>query len=214
MERERLLEWVAPGRCALLVVDVQNDFCHPEGVFGRRGFDLSMIGEMVPRLCRFIEAAKRASVPVVYLRYARRREGEWPALERLRRLRFGEAKERVLWEGTWGAAFYGGIRPDPEDVVVTKPRYGGFMRTDLEAVLGRLGAKTLILSGVATNVCVETTAREAFMLDYDVVLVSDGCAAYSRALHEGALENVRENFGVVLTAEEVLEAWAVGSKSA
>lgn len=213
MSGESLRDWVRPGWCVVLVVDVQNDFCHPEGAFAKRGHDLSRVREMIPRLVRFIGEAKRASVPVVYLRIARREAGEWPSMERLRRARSGEDYARVAWEGTWGAEFYGGIRPAPEDTVITKQRYSGFQKTDLNAVLGRLGARTLLMTGVMTNVCVETTAREGFMLDYDIVMVSDCCATTSRELHEGALENVREYFGWVASADEVVEAWTSSAES-
>jgi ureidoacrylate peracid hydrolase len=119
----------------------------------------------------------------------------------------------VAVEGTWGAEFYHGIRPGPGEIVITKHRYGGFTGTDLEIILGSLGAKTLVLTGVATNVCVESTAREGFMLDYDIVVVSDCCATVGRELHEGTLENIRLNFGRVASADEVVAAWSAAVAS-
>lgn len=208
MNRESLFAWVEPGRCALLVIDVQNDFCHVEGALGRRGYDLSMNPEMVPRLLRLIQEAKEASIPVLYIRLARKTEGEWPAMDRLFRAQFGEDYIRVAVEGTWGVDYYGGLHPEPGDIVITKPRYGAFAETELEAVLRGLGVQSLILTGVATNVCVESTAREGFMRDYDVVVVSDCCASVSRARHEATLENIALHFGWVATAEEVAKAWA------
>ena len=215
MGHESLGWWIEPKGCALLVIDVQNDFCHPEGGLGRRGDDLSMVPEMASQLHGLIEGAREAAVPVIHIRLARKALDEWPAMDRLFRNRFGEDYIRLVEEGTWGAEYYDErITPRAGEVVITKPRYGAFAETELDAVLKKLGVERLILTGVATNVCVESTAREGFMRDYDIVVVSDCCAGASRARHDATLENIRLHFGLVASADEVLRTWTRAADSA
>jgi ureidoacrylate peracid hydrolase len=214
MNRESLGQWVGPKKCALLVIDVQNDFCHPEGGLGRRGYDLSMIPGMVPPLRDLIRCARKTSIPVIHIRLARKTLGEWPAMDRLFRSQFGDDYIRLVEEGSWGAEYYDEeIVPEAGEIVVTKPRYGAFAETELDGVLKKLGVTGLILTGVATNVCVESTAREGFMRDYDIVVVSDCCAGVSRARHDATLENIGLHFGLVAAAEEVVKEWTQAADS-
>jgi ureidoacrylate peracid hydrolase len=106
-------------------------------------------------------------------------------------------------EGTWGVDFFR-LSPEPGDPVVTKHSYNGFHGTDLHAVLQQLGVRTLVLTGVATNVCVDSTLREGFFLGYHIVVVEDCVGSGNRAGHDGTLTTVRLNFGAVLGAEEVV----------
>jgi ureidoacrylate peracid hydrolase len=110
-------------------------------------------------------------------------------------------------EGTWGAEFFDGISPLPHERVVIKHRYSGFIGTDLNTVLNAKGVHSVLLAGVTTNVCVESTARDAFMYDYHVIVIDDCVAAYDQKLHENSLENIRRHFGLVVDLRKILEAW-------
>ena len=99
------------------------------------------------------------------------------------------------------------MAPRAGDAVVTKHRFGAFTGTDLDVILRSQGIKTVVMTGIATNICVESTAREAFMRDYFVVLADDACAAYSRAQHDTTLANIDIAFGVVHKTEELIEHW-------
>jgi ureidoacrylate peracid hydrolase len=90
---------------------------------------------------------------------------------------------------------------------VIKHRYSAFINTRLESVLRTLKVENLIMTGVSTNVCVESTARQGYMLDYNIVFLSDCTAAYSQEEHDGALYNMRSHFGVVATADDVIALW-------
>lgn len=90
---------------------------------------------------------------------------------------------------------------------MTKHRYGAFESSDLDLVLRSRGIRTVVMTGVATNVCVETTARQAFLRDYYVVFTSDCTAAYSQAEHEATLQNIDAFFGAVVTADEISACW-------
>jgi ureidoacrylate peracid hydrolase len=114
-------------------------------------------------------------------------------------------------EGSWGADFYQ-ITPKPDERVVPKHRYSRFVGTDLDLILRSTGRRALILTGVATNGCVESTARHGFMRDYYIVLVDDCCSCYSRAAHEATLSNITDAYGVVTTAGELGSIWAARSQ--
>ncbi len=200
-----LAEKVDPKHTALVVVDVQNDFCADGGFFSDMGYDLSMIQPMAPRLNSFIARAREVSLPVVFVRciydeiYS---SGAW-AEKRSRRAPSGAG---LCLSDTWGAEFFV-ISPEPGDVIVTKHRFSAFVGTNLDLVLRSMGVKTLLMTGVATNVCVESTARDGYQLDYYIVFLEDCAANTSLDLHNATLENIKRYFGVVATSEDVLDAW-------
>lgn len=206
-----LREKVQPERAAVLIVDVQNDFCAEGGGMHREGRDLSLVQAMVPRLERFIEAARASGVPRVWIRNVYNSDPNWYLsevwLEQAHRRRRGLYTERPMCEAnSWNGDFYQ-VRPRPDEVVVTKHRYGAFENTDLELVLRSQRIQTVIMTGVATNVCVETTARQAFLKDFYVVLTSDCTATYSQEEHDWTLRNIDNFFGQVASSEEVIACW-------
>ena len=206
---------VDPKNAALIVVDVQNDFAAAGGAMDREGFDIKMAQEMVPRLIKFIDEARAATVPVIYIQNVYNSDQNWYLsevwLEQATRKRNGSYTQRpVCVKGSWGWDFYGGIKPLSSEVVVTKHRFSAFIDTDLDLILRSKNIKTLIMTGIATNVCVETTARMGFMKDYYIVFVSDCCPAYKQHLHDTTLENIETVFGQVVTAQDVVKCWKEG----
>jgi ureidoacrylate peracid hydrolase len=193
----------APERSVLLVIDVQNDYCDAAGVFGRAGRDLSHVQAAVARLVSLVDAARRARVPVVWVRTQHDHWTDSPAwLARGMRVA-GE----ICRTGAWGADWYR-VSPTPDECVVVKHRYSAFVGSRLPVVLRTLGRPTLLLGGVTTNVCVESTARDASMRDYDVVLVEDCAGALTKSEHEAAVHNLRTYFGRVLDAATLEGYWA------
>lgn len=199
-----LEEKVDPRHAALIVVDVQNDFCHSEGSLARFGADMTGIQAMVPHLEGFIEEARRMGLPIVFIRTSRDDSTKSEAW-REQRLRMGRDLS-VCDAGTWGAEFYG-VAPQPGEPVVTKHRYSAFIGTNLDTTLRSMGVKSILTCGVATNVCVESTARDGAMLDYYLVFLSDLSATGDPVLHNTTLTNMRNQFGEVVTADEVVAAW-------
>jgi ureidoacrylate peracid hydrolase len=110
-------------------------------------------------------------------------------------------------EGTWGAELYEGISPLPSERLVIKHRYSAFINTDLNTVLKARNIQSVLVCGVATNVCVETTARDGYMYDYYVTMIDDCSAAYEAKLHLGTLENIRRHFGLVASSQEIIDSW-------
>ncbi len=193
-----------PDGAVLMVVDVQNDFCDPAGVMARRGRDVSMAAAMASRLAAVIRAARVSSVPVVFVRTTHSEQLDSEAW----RWRTGIAEEGyVCLEGSWGAEYFG-VEPEPGDVVVTKHRYSAFGAEGLPEALRAIGRQSLLFTGVATNVCVETSLRDAVCADYLATLVEDCCAAYSPVAHATTITNVETNFGTVVTSESLLECWS------
>lgn len=198
-----LPEKVDPSHAALLVVDMQNDFVHPDGALAKNGGNAEPTQAIVPALNRLIADARSAGVPVIFIRAA---HSAWTMSEAGREKRLGR-KFPICVEGTWGCEFYG-VQPLEGECIVTKHRFSAFINTDLDLILRAQGIKTLIMTGTATNVCVESTARDGFMLDYYVVFLDDCTGTGDRELHEATLRNISGAFGVVCNSTDVTAEWA------
>ncbi|MDO8689945.1 MAG: isochorismatase family cysteine hydrolase [Dehalococcoidia bacterium] len=200
-----LADRVDPKQCLLLVVDVQNDFCHPEGSMSKAGQDLSMVGEIMPHLSELLKEARRIEVPIIFTQAI---HNPWTDSEAWRTRLHGVDLDmpRHCREGSWGAELYE-VTPGKGERVLAKRRFSAFYATDLDVMLRARGVKSLVLAGVATNICVETTARDAFMHDYNIVFLSDCSAAYHREEHDATLTNIARYFGMVATSREVIDAW-------
>jgi ureidoacrylate peracid hydrolase len=197
-------ERVDPQKTRFLVIDVQNDFCAEGGWFDEYANDLTLIHEAVDRLVAFIDVARQAGVPPIFVRaiYDRIYLSP-PMLERHARTGLGIDHCR---EGTWGAEFFR-VQPLEGELVFTKHRYSAFKDTELNAYLRAQRVENLILAGITSNVCVESTARDAYMFDYHVVFLSDASATYQAEAHEATLANIRRAFGIVASTREVAGAW-------
>lgn len=209
VEGESLASMIAPGRTALLVVDVQNDFAHADGVMGRFGVDLSSVDAAVDRTQELLAAAHAAGVQVflVRLQTTAARDSRAANLRRARMGRSVPEELRVCREGRWGADFYR-IAPAPGDIEVAKWRYSSFGGTGLDMQLRALQLDTLVVCGLTTECCVETTVRDAFALDFHVFVVADASTAYDRAMHEMSIRSMVQNFAIRLESPAIVAAWA------
>jgi ureidoacrylate peracid hydrolase len=194
-------ELLDPSKTAIVVVDVQNDFCHPAGSAGQAGSDTTGAMGMIPRLSALLEAAREVGTKIIFIQTIHSDETDSDAW-----LGRHDTPRLNCRKGTWGAEFTG-VAPGEGEPVVNKHRYSAFINTRLDSVLRTYKIENIITVGVATNVCVESTARHGYMLDYHLVFVGDCCAAYDKALHEGSLENMRRHFGVVLNHHEIIAHW-------
>jgi len=172
---------------ALLVVDMQNGFCHPEGSFTRIDMGLEGAAEAVHNAAIAVAQARRAGIPVVFTRHLYRpgRADEGRALKQNSPALAGVDG---LAAGTWDAEVVAELGWEPRDLTVDKVRFDAFQWTSLEPLLRGLGVDELVVCGVVTNICVETTIRSAFMRDFPVILLADCCAAQTRRLHELSVE--------------------------
>jgi nicotinamidase-related amidase len=185
---------------ALIVVDMQNGFCHPDGSFARMDMGLEGADEAVRNAARAITQARRAGIPVIFTRHVYRpgRADEGRALKANSPALAGLDG---LAAGSWDAQVLAELGCGPDDLIVDKVRFDAFQWTSLEPLLRGLGVEEVVVCGVITNICVETTVRSAFMRDFPVILLADCCAAKTRRLHELSLE--------VLTAYQLAEVESI-----
>ena len=194
---------IPPTRSALLVIDMQRDFCDARGYAARAGLDVKHLAGVVGRIRLLLDAARAAGLLVIHTR-----EGHLPDLsdcppEKLRRSRAAGAEigsvgplGRLLVRGEYGHDFIDALVPHPGEPVIDKPGYGAFHRTGLEALLRERGIDTLLLCGVTTEVCVHSTLREAIDRGLRCITVGDGCAAGNPALQQAALDMIRVEGGI------------------
>ena len=190
-----------PGS-AVLVIDVQNDYCHPDGVFARAGLKVSDLNGLIERTNKLVRAARNAGRPVIWVRM------EWVDLEDVGLLaeRSPFLREEGLRVGSWGAQAVDGLDIAPDDVVVTKKRFSSFHETDLDQVLAAATVDTLVIAGVRTDFCVESTVRDAFFRDLEVVVARDAVAGFFPDLHEASLRVMGTVFAGIQDVSEIAEA--------
>jgi ureidoacrylate peracid hydrolase len=189
---------------ALIIIDMQNGFCHEDGFMNKIGLDWTTSRDAIGPVKRLADASRRAGLPVFYTRYALNADYSDAGLMREIYPQIIEAKGMV--RDTWDAEIVDDLTPEPSDHVIDKTRYSAFYDTPLEQQLRALDIDTVIVCGVTTNVCVESTVRDAFFRDIRVIVPSDATAAVSEELHEGALNDFRYAFGPVVTVAELEEA--------
>jgi len=196
-----------PSHTALVVIDVQNDFCSPTGSLAALGFDTGAAQEMVPRLRRLVEAARRAGMPVFFVQTLHDESTDSP--QWLGRVGDGPGTERTgltCRTGSWGSEFFE-ILPEPGEQVVVKNRFSAFVGTNLDMLLRTRGIQSLLFTGVTTETCVESSLRDGLFREYYVSLVEDCAASYSPAFHAASVSIIAKNFGTVIGSGQLLHFW-------
>jgi nicotinamidase-related amidase len=209
-----LAELVDPGHTALVVVDMQRDFCIPGGAFDKLGVDISMYPPMIPRLARLIDGARAAGVPVIYIQMTvlPGRRSESPAQIRFN-LRLHLGAEGVVEplaytpDGSVGQEVIPELAPQDGDWIVKKYRSSAFWGTNLDMLLRSNGIRSIVVSGCTTEGCVESTARDGLFADYYVVVPEDCVASDDRAQHDASLLLMRHRFDLA-SSEEILAEWS------
>ena len=200
-----LTDKINPIHTAVLVVDLQNDFCAPEGYVGQRfGCDPQANESLAKRNVELTEVARRAGVLIIWIQAIYDPEH----LSAPMIMKGGQSNnEKRCLDGTWGAEFYN-VEPKEKDLVIQKHRYSAFSGTSLDNHLRRHAIKTTVITGVSTNICVESTLREAFNLGYYVVIPRDCVAGNNEKLHEATLQNVEFLLGDVTESSSLIEHWS------
>jgi nicotinamidase-related amidase len=208
-----------PETTALIVIDMQRDFAEP-GVFGASlGNDVSRVTAIVPTVKRLIEGFRAAGLPVIHTMECHRPDlSDLPPAKRNRgnpSIRIGDAGPmgRVLIAGEPGTAILDELAPLPGELVIEKPGKGAFYATSFGDDLKRLGAEQLVFAGVTTEVCVQTTMREANDRGYECLLAEDATESYFPEFKAAALAMIRAQGAIVgwtATTDQVLEGIANG----
>jgi ureidoacrylate peracid hydrolase len=215
---------VDPSTTAIVVVDMQNDFGAPGGMFDRAGIDIGPIRRLIEPTRRVLAAARRAGIPIVYLKQEHRADlsdaGDPDSPHRIKHTPFGlgdavrapdGSEGRTLVAGTWNTAIVDELAPHDGDTVVSKHRYSGFFETALDERLRALGARTLVFVGATTSVCVESTIRDAMYRGYRCIVLED-CTAepighgLARSNHDASLLTIELLFGWVSTSDHLVQA--------
>jgi ureidoacrylate peracid hydrolase len=186
---------------ALVVIDMQNDFCHENGAKAQDGADVSLVQRIVPALQRLVDGAHEVGVPVIFTQAV---HNKWTDSD-VRLERHLDATPNCI-EGTWGAEFYGVI-PDERDCIVPKARYSAFYGTNFDLILRAQGVKSLILTGTATSGCVESTARDGWFHDYYIVVADDCCAQGNLERHGNSLRAMDGPIAVLASADQIVDLW-------
>lgn len=191
---------------AVLVVDMQNAFLDEQGSLARLGIPVARKARTIPHVQRVLGAARAARIPVIHLRLVLREDlADLGALGR----KFPALRElRHCAAGSRDAAFYPGMEPRPGEPVVDKIRFSGFFGTDLDPLLRCMKVDTLVVAGVGTNVCVESTVRDAFARDYRVVVPREATGANTAETEAASLAVMAAMFAEVVGVDEVVAALA------
>jgi ureidoacrylate peracid hydrolase len=203
------------ARSAVVVVDMQNAFASRNGMLDIAGADLSGAPRVVDVISQILPVARRSGMPVVYLQMGYQADlsdsggpqsPNWHKELGIRLMNCRpELKGKLVTAGTWDFAIVDELAPQPGDIVIVKTRYSGFARTALDAELQARGIRYLFFTGIATNVCVESTLRDAFFLDYWPVLITDATmAAGPPSMQEATLFNIETYFGWTIPSQEFL----------
>ncbi|MEP6661099.1 MAG: cysteine hydrolase [Acidimicrobiales bacterium] len=212
------------ARTAVIVVDMQNDFGSPGGMFDLSGIDTTQIRAVVPTVAEVLTAARRVGIRVIYLKMGFEPDlsdagiPDAPVWRVHKGRHVGEtvtapdgSSSRVLIHDTWNTEILDELRPEPGDIVIKKNRYSGFYGTELHETLQRLGITDLIVTGCTTSVCVESTIRDASFRDYRCVLLSD-CTAepighdLARSNHDASVLLIELMLGRVTSSSVVVAA--------
>jgi ureidoacrylate peracid hydrolase len=198
---------LAATDCALLIVDMQISFCAPEGGCARAGLPVARLRPAIEPCSLLIKFARRAGAPILYTRYVLAPDYAdaglivnelWPELRAVGALRAGTADIEIIPE----------LYPLAGDIVIDKNRPSAFLGTNLEDILKRLRAKRLVVCGVTTNCCVESTVRDAGQRDYETFVVREAVAEFDDERHRHALNAMERLFAKVVSLEDVATAWA------
>lgn len=199
------------SKTALIVVDVQNGFCHPDGSLPRLGMPLADVDRAVTQSALAVEQAREAGIPLVFTRHVYRpgRADEGSRLVGM--VDNALAEVDGLAAGSWDGDVVDDLGWTPKDLTVDKVRFDAFLWTSMDPLLQGLDVDHLVVCGVVTNICVESTVRAAVMRDYRVTLVGDSCAAQTPRLHDIGLE-VMGDIGLA-TVVSLADGYRIGESA-
>ena len=208
-----------PAETALIIVDMQNAYAKKGGYLDLAGFDISGAQAAIENTRQAAAAARAAGVTVIYFQngwdadYVEAGGPGSPNFHKSNALKTmrerPELQGKLLAKGGWDYELVQALPPQPGDIVVPKPRYSAFFNTNLDSLLRSRGIRSLIFTGIATNVCVESTLRDSFFLEYFSVVLHDATHHAGPAfIQEASLYNIEKFFGWVSSVEEFRTALA------
>lgn len=195
-----------PNETALLVIDMQNSWCHPQGSIGRNGYDASMMRGIIPEVKELVNACREAGILDIWTIQNHYPDDITRQIHRIRphthRWKAGPPGLKDTWEAEVVDELKE-LAQKPAEIIV-KHRFSAFFDTRLDTLLRMKGINTLLICGVATTHCVETSVRDAYQRDYDVLIAEEAVAALTKEDHDASLRLMNKVFGVVMKNEQLL----------
>jgi ureidoacrylate peracid hydrolase len=197
-----------PKRTTLLIIDMQKDFCLEGYGAQKAGRDLTAARQAIPKIRMLLDAARRHNVHIVHVGFWTLPDhasdsGPWL----VQRRRSTASADNLCMADTPGAEFVDELAPAAGEAIVHKHRYSAFTGTNLDLLLRARGTRSLVITGVSTNACIESTLRAGFELDYYICVPPDAVGSWNQDLHAATLANVDHRFGVTLSTRDLLEIW-------
>jgi ureidoacrylate peracid hydrolase len=210
--KEHVYDALDPARTALIVVDMQNAFMLPGVAFA----PIQTAPEIVPNINRLARALREVGGTVVWIvtTYTKEVDTEWSTYYGLSTPTHGAKRSAALTKGSKGHQIWASLEVERDDPIVEKKRFSAFIQgsSALDKVLSERGIDTLLITGTVTGVCCESTARDAMMLNYKVVMVTDGNAAYNDDEHNAALTAFYASFGDIMPTDMLVEILGKNAK--
>ncbi len=192
---------LVPGRTALILIDPQNDFLHPDGWYAQSDVDISHMRRVIEPAKMLLDAARAQDVPIIWTRHGFRNEHDAGAFFKLRPF----LRKGGLRQGTWGYEIYQPLGAREDDWYVEKNRLSAFFNTNLELILRGLNVETLLITGVLTNQCVSATSKDASYRDFQPIMVEECIGTTLPHLHRPAMEMMKVGWAEVTTLDDTLE---------
>ena len=205
-------EIVDPKTTAVLVIDMQNHYCSTKGVAAQHGRDVSNIPKLAEGIVNFLEYCRehQPEIPIFHILTYHTPWSISPVHVRVFSRDPEEQKRYLCMKNTWDAEIfedYPGLTPLPNEYVIVKHKYSGFLGTDLELILRAQNISTVVVTGGDTNACVAGTVHDAFMRDFHVLIMEDLVGSSSPFLHSAALENMNTFYGYVIPSPLLKQVW-------
>lgn len=211
-----LADQLATPGCALLIIDMQNDFVGKDGLLARQGKDTTLQRRIIPTINALAALARASAVPVIWIRTSHShrdsRSNYLAVYTRDLSANRWDPGNLLVYEGSTGGQWHADLtRREPDEVEITKHGYSAFRDTTLHLLLSAQRIRTIVLTGVNTNVCIQSTAADGFYHGYYPILCEDACATADSTLHAAALSTHRTFYGLTATAKEISAQWhAIG----
>jgi len=183
-------------KAAVLVIDIQNDLVHPEGHFAKNDKNIDLMKEIIPNVKEFLTEIRKYNLPIIYIQQTTLPDGKSDSSSWLK-LKTRDKKPNYTIEGSWGQKIIDEIKPKPNDLIVNKFRPDAFVNTSLNQILQCCEIETLIILGVVTQGCVESTVRGASYHDYYTIVIEDCVASTNKIMHLNSIKFMKSRYDVL-----------------